>query len=378
MIAGRSTDSGNGTNEALLDLFGRHGLARAEPAILQPAEIFLDLSGEDIRRRLYLVQDPEGRELCLRPDYTIPVSRDHLRSTSFAAAMGYCYLGPVFRYRPGQAAPGEFLQAGVERFGEADSEKADADVLALALEAVALAGLERPMIRLGDPGLFMAFVAALALPEPWPRRLRGAFGREGSIAQVLSPAPTPEPEERATFLGILGTGDREAARAAVEEMMAVAGIAPIGGRSAGEIAERLLEKAQLSLGGGPDSRARQVLLKAANVRGSPDEALDAFESIAREEGLELHAALNAFRRRLDLMAERGVPVSEIGFAADFGRRLDYYTGYVFEIYDPARPDGQIVGGGRYDRLLSMLGAPQPVPAVGCSIWIDRLAGGLPR
>src|SRR5690606_25218346 len=103
--------------DALTALFAARGLARAEPAILQPAGIFLDLSGEDIRRRLYLVQDPEGRELCLRPDYTIPVCRDHILSGNGRPA-GYCYLGPVFRYRPGEA-PGEFIQAGVEKFGDA-------------------------------------------------------------------------------------------------------------------------------------------------------------------------------------------------------------------------------------------------------------------
>ena len=62
-------------------------------------------------------------------------------------------------------------------------------------------------------------------------------------------------------------------------------------------------------------------------------------------------------------------------AADFGRRLDYYTGFVFEIYDPARREiGQVVGGGRYDNLLSRLGAGAEIPAVGCAIWIDRLTG----
>src|SRR5947208_576092 len=87
---------------------------RVEPAILQPPEPFLDLSGEDIRRRMYLTSEPSGRELCLRPDLTIPVSADYLASAAGAAGepMGFCYLGPVFRQR--ENAPGEFLQAGIE------------------------------------------------------------------------------------------------------------------------------------------------------------------------------------------------------------------------------------------------------------------------
>ena len=93
------------------------GFARVDPPILQPAEVFLDLSGEELRRRLFQVQDPAGRELCLRPDMTIPVSRNHIASGDPARAADYCYLGPVFRHRPGSDEPDEFTQAGIESFG---------------------------------------------------------------------------------------------------------------------------------------------------------------------------------------------------------------------------------------------------------------------
>src|SRR5258707_8802952 len=85
--------------DALVAAFERAGYARVTPAILQPAEPFLDLSGEDIRKRMYLASDPQGRELCLRPDLTIPVSRDYLASPEAGAPRGFCYLGPVFRHR---------------------------------------------------------------------------------------------------------------------------------------------------------------------------------------------------------------------------------------------------------------------------------------
>lgn len=63
----------------------------------------------------------------------------------------------------------------------------------------------------------------------------------------------------------------------------------------------------------------------------------------------------------------------MSFSASFGRRLDYYTGFVFEIHSSSRPQaGHIVGGGRYDRLLSLLGASEPIPATGFSIWLDRI------
>ena len=109
------------------------------PAILQPAEPFLDLSGEDIRKSLYLTTDASGEELCLRPDLTIPVARDYLASGRAGQPAGFSYLGPVFRYRGGR--PSEFLQAGIESFGRQDRAAADAEMLALALEATAAFGL---------------------------------------------------------------------------------------------------------------------------------------------------------------------------------------------------------------------------------------------
>src|SRR6186713_3603741 len=92
--------------EALVASYERAGYARLAPALLQPAEPFLDLSGEDIRKRMYLTLDPSGRELCLRPDLTIPVSRDYLASSAAGTPQAFCYLGPVFR--PRAEGAGEF------------------------------------------------------------------------------------------------------------------------------------------------------------------------------------------------------------------------------------------------------------------------------
>src|SRR5258706_2757959 len=101
--------------DALLLSFAQAGYARAEPAILQPAEPFLDLSGEDIRKSLYLTSDASGEELCLRPDLTIPVARDYLASPRAGQAAGFSYLGPVFRYPGGR--PSEFLKSWMQSFG---------------------------------------------------------------------------------------------------------------------------------------------------------------------------------------------------------------------------------------------------------------------
>ena len=172
--------------QKLIAAYRRAGYAPIDPPVLQPAEPFLDLSGEDIRRRMFLTNDPLGRELCLRPDLTIPVSRAYLQSAEAGKPAGFCYLGTVFRHREGRAA--EFIQAGIESFGRRDIAAADAEMLALGLEATTLYGVAAPTIRVGDAGLFAAFVAALDLAPAWKRRLIKDFNRKWSLAHDLDQA----------------------------------------------------------------------------------------------------------------------------------------------------------------------------------------------
>ena len=166
------TESGSGEVEQrrrLLAHFTAAGFHRAEPAILQPASVFLDLSGEDIRGRMFLTSDPTGAELCLRPEFTIPVCLDYLASAQAGAPTGFSYLGPVFRYR--QGASSETVQVGVESFGRIDREAADAEILTMTLEACGADGALLAT-RIGDAGLFNAMLEALDLGPAWLRRVR--------------------------------------------------------------------------------------------------------------------------------------------------------------------------------------------------------------
>ena len=158
----------------LRELLAGAGYDFIEPPILFEARIFVELAGEDLRRRLFLANAADGTEMALRPDYTIPVCLHHLANGTAKRRAGYAYLGPIFRQRPGES--GEFLQAGVESLGRGDRAAADADMLKLALEAVALLGGGKTSVRIGDSALFAAVLAALDLGEPWQRRLARAFG----------------------------------------------------------------------------------------------------------------------------------------------------------------------------------------------------------
>src|SRR5262245_26417134 len=360
--------------EALLAHYEGAGYARVAPAILQPAEPFLDLSGEDIRRRMFLTTDPDGNELCLRPDLTIPVSRDYLASRLAGEAAGFCYLGPVFRHRGD--GPAEFVQAGIDSFGRLDTAAADAEMFALGLETIAHYGIAAPDIRMGDVGLFAALIAALNLAPAWKRRLIKDFNRSGSLAHDLDLLVSDATIERPDYQGVLAAmagSDPKAAHALVTDLLSIAGITAVGGRSVGEIADRFLEQAALGASSGLPRATRALIEQFLSISGDPDEAADALRTLVAEQKVDLSAALDLFESRTGFLAAQGVEVSRIKFSTAFGRGLDYYTGFVFELHDrEMRVGRQLVAGGRYDELLSRLGAAAPIPAVGFSVWIERL------
>jgi ATP phosphoribosyltransferase regulatory subunit len=359
----------------LLRHFESAGYVRAMPGILQPAEPFLDLSGEDIRRRMYLTSDAAGREFCLRPDLTIPVARDYLASPAAGKPAGFCYLGPVFRYR-GEGEPAEFLQAGIESFGRRDIAAADAEMLALAVETVARYGCTAPKIQVGDVGMFADLIAALDLPAAWKRRLIKDFTRAKTLDHDLDQMVL-DAAARADHQGVLAAlagADPKGARALVTDLLSIAGITAVGGRTVGEIAERFLDQAALGANPRLPQDTRTLIRRFLAVSGSPKEGASALRALLREAGLDLSAALELFESRIAFLADRGVPVDRITFSPGYGRGVDYYTGFVFELHDPARPsERHVVAGGRYDGMLARLGSAVPIPAVGFSAWIERLA-----
>jgi ATP phosphoribosyltransferase regulatory subunit len=374
-IAPNTTGTPDAKAHTLLAGFERAGYVRVAPAILQPAEPFLDLSGEDIRKRMYLTADPQGRELCLRPDLTIPVSRDYLDSPQAGKPASFCYLGSVFRHR--ESEPGEFQQAGIESFGRTDVAAADAEMLALGLEATAHYGLTAPEIRVGDVGLFTALVEALDLAPAWKRRLIKDFNHKTSLAHDLDRLTIATAHTRPEYQGMLAAlagSDRAAAHALVTDLLSIAGISAVGGRSVGEIADRFLEQAAQSVPASLPRETRALIERFLAIAGAPATVAAALRALARDAGIALDHALDLFESRTGFLAKRGVDVTRICFSTAFGRGLDYYTGFVFELHEaPAREGGQLVAGGRYDGLLSRIGSPTAIPAIGFSVWIERLA-----
>jgi len=87
----------------------------------------------------------------------------------------------------------------------------------------------------------------------------------------------------------------------------------------------------------------------------------------------LAPSIDLFESRTGFLAARGIDLQRVRFSTAFGRGFDYYTGFVFELTDPARTGDPLVAGGRYDGLFTRLGSAAPISAVGFAVWIERLS-----
>jgi ATP phosphoribosyltransferase regulatory subunit len=353
-----------------LDHFLAGGRRQLEPAVLQPAAPFLDTAGEEIRARLYLTTDGSGEELCLRPEYTIPVCLAHLATRKGDAEAEYAYLGPVFRTRPDFG--GEMIQTGLESYGRRDIEAADAEILALALEAAERAGSGPLDVRIGDARVFDGVLAGLGLPGIWLRRVRRGLAQGRSLEAIVNGGGQGAMTQPGVLAALEST-DHAGAKALVEDLLEIAGIASVGGRSVGEIADRFLEQAAARSDSGVNPEKQAILRRFLAISGDLDATLAQLRALAREARLDLTEALDSFEQRIGFLAARGLRIQQFVYSAAFVRDLDYYTGFVFEAADPGSPgSAPVIGGGRYDGLARKLGAANDLPAIGAAIWVDRL------
>jgi len=352
------------------------GATPVDAPVLQPLGLLLDLAGEAMRSRLFVVSGDGGEEACLRPDFTVAVAREHFADG--AGEPGRCfYEGKAFRVAPrGSDRAEEFLQVGVEAFEAGDPVAADAEIAALAWAASAAGGRADLSLMLGDVSLFSAFVDSLELAAPLAARLKRAFAKPRQLKAELDGEGVSSTAEQSRIAALLAGLPEAEASAMLQELWSLAGIEPVGGRRPAEIARRLVEKARSAEAGRLSPAQADKVRAFLAVSDRPEAALDAIVALAGPDDAGLKAAVAGWRARLAGMAARGVPLEKATLAAAFGRAFGYYDGLLFEVRSAALGDeAPVAAGGRYDGLPGRLGVTTTTGAVGCMVRPARAYAG---
>jgi histidyl-tRNA synthetase len=282
----------------------RYGFHEYDGPPLESLDLYTEKSGEEIVGQLYNFQDKGGREVTLRPEMTPSLARilgD--RSRAMPKPIRWFTLPQLFRYeRQQRGRLREHYQWNVDIVGEA-GVGADAEILAVAIDALRALGLNAGdfRARISDRRLLSALLLAMGVSED---KLMPAF----TIVDKMERADPAKSLER--FQTECGLDE-----ATAQEVLSLIGS---GG---------LEEVASLH---GDDPAVGEILAEFQEYRAI-------LESLGLGDYLEF-----------DLKIVRG---------------LAYYTGIVFELFDRRGEFRAICGGGRYDRLLELVGG-DPLPAVG--------------
>jgi ATP phosphoribosyltransferase regulatory subunit len=290
--------------------FERAGYGEVHTPALEYEEV-LRRGEERAAGARYRTFDEQGAVLALRSDMTIPIAR--VVATRYADAeppLRFSYFARAWRATErGVGEPREFLQGGVELIGVAGAE-GEAEVVTLAIAALDEAGLRRHRVGIGDGALYRSLLGSLGVPEDAHMPMLESLSRRDLVGL----------EGQVNALG-LAESERE-----------------------------LLVRLPQLRGG------REVLDRAGAAAGGP------------EGGGPTSAALEGLRALYELLSERGV-AERVIFDLGLVRELGYYTGPVFEVYDPA-VGFTLGGGGRYDELIGRFG--RDLPACGLALDVQRV------
>ena len=336
------------------------GAAPVEAEALQPAEVLLDLYGEDIRGRAYVTDDPVDGELMLRPDFTVPVVQMHMKEGAEPAR--YTYNGPVWRKQePGAGRAKEYLQVGFELFDRHDPAASDAEVFALFYEILKPYELR---MATGDVGLLAGAIEGLTTTARRKERLKRQIWRPDRFRQLLD-MYSGKVANLPTRVAMIENVETKSASKVLKAAGPLLGL-----RSKDEVLARVASL-QDDAATTPILAAEvEVLENLLAVQGMASEALHSLRMVQdRLDGFSV--AVDRLEARLNALADKGVDVDTLPFEANFGlTSLEYYDGFVFGFFDGENP---ISSGGRYDAMTQVLGQGRSIPAVGGVIRPDALA-----
>lgn len=319
------------------------GYAPLETPVVESLATLLGSGGDEVDNQVFQLETPEKQAAGLRFDLTVPFARvvAQYQAPSVRLPFRRYQIGSVFRAddpQPEQGRYREFTQFDIDVAGTTDIS-ADAEIVSVMSSAFESLGL------VPSDGNSAGYQIHLN-----NRRLMDAFLLGCGISEM---------EQARQVLRVLDKRSKIGSEALVEELGAgrtdVSGDRIAGVGLSARVIDMVLDFVATE---GPDRRGVVEALKAKMAGSSSTERATA----------EVDELLD----HLDAMA---VPQGAAVFDPSLARGLAYYTGTVYEGALVGAGVGSVMGGGRYDDLVSRF-LEVSIPGVGASIGLDRLVAGL--
>lgn len=315
-------------------IFEKYGFVYVETPAIEPIDILLGPGGENIDKEIFSFQTPEGENVCLRFDHTVPFARLIAQYPETIKLPFKRYtIGSVWRAdKPGIGRYREFTQMDVDIAGT-NHISADAEIIAVMIDTMNTLGFKDFQVLINNRKLIDALLIQLNITE---------INRQKHILRVIDKLPKVGMENVKKELGegrIDDSGD------------------PIKGVG---LPQNVIDKIISFITISGDTR-KEIISNIETFFKSYSEA-----EIPIKQMKELDEYLNA----LNISDEVAM------FSLSLTRGLDYYSGPVFEaVLLNAKQVGSVIGGGRYDSLVSRF-SDKPVSCTGMSIGLDRLISAM--
>ncbi len=286
------------------------GFKLMEPSPIELLETLEAKSGPAIREETYFFKDKGDREIALRFDFTVGLTRYVSSQKSLRFPAKLASFGGVWRYDEPQKGRYRFFhQWNVEIFGRPSLES-EAEVIEFTSRLFDVLNFQNIRIEINHRKLVESFV----------RKTYPDFSSEN------------EEKILADSFRLVDKVQKKSQEALLKEY------------------EHLPSSYVLNL------------LKFAKTKGTP-------EKIEQENTLQDLDSWDYLKQLWFALENRGVKNIQINFG--IVRGLDYYSGIVFEVYDPASDLGALAGGGRYDALTSAFGR-NDIGATGVAGGVERM------
>ena len=171
-------------SENILKAVKSRGYKYIELEAVIDANQIIQRSGENFRQYMFSFQDPNGNEMCLRPDLTIASCLRYLKNKTNTKEMIF-YSGQAFRKIKDQEGNIIRNQIGYEIIGSKSTTKDDNEIIQTSIKTIQKIKKKKLKIEIGNIKIFNLLLDKLRLPKRWKLRLSRHFWREKYFESLL-------------------------------------------------------------------------------------------------------------------------------------------------------------------------------------------------